>query len=88
MLAPQKVAAGHVMHSGASAPIAIGSTLPLSAMPAGTQVATRSPSVPGPSHEYKSGPSHEYKSGPSHEYKSGPSLEHKSAFCCKSEVHN
>lgn len=54
MLAPQTVAAGHLVHSGPSAPIAIGSTLPLSAMPAGTQVAPppAPPSVPASSHEW------------------------------------
>lgn len=38
MLAPQRVTAGTVLRSGPSAPITVGNTLPLAAMPAGTQV--------------------------------------------------
>ncbi len=38
MLAPQKVAAGQVLRTGHGAPIAVGNTLPLASMPAGTQV--------------------------------------------------
>lgn len=40
MLAPQRVAAGAVLRSGPDAPITVGNTLPLAAMPAGTQVNT------------------------------------------------
>jgi len=38
MLAPQAVVAGHVLRSGPDAPIAVGNTMPLAAMPNGTQI--------------------------------------------------
>jgi hypothetical protein len=38
VLAPQRIAAGAVLRAGPEAPIAVGNTLPLAAMPAGTQV--------------------------------------------------
>ena len=41
MLAPQRIAAGAVLRSGPEAPITVGNTLPLAAMPAGTQVRRR-----------------------------------------------
>ena len=38
VLAPQRITAGAVLRAGPEAPIAVGNTLPLASMPAGTQV--------------------------------------------------